>query len=80
MIAEGLRRTLLLEGGLSAQEIFEEDLDLARHPEGGYLERAARYLETKYAGRRIGLVVAIQRPAADFLLRRVRGPLGEAPW
>ena len=58
----------LTSGPPDSVEIYREEMDLSRFGSDGYLLRLRDYLRTKYAGRKIDVVVAAYPPALDFLL------------
>ena len=58
----------LTSGPPDSVEIYREEMDLSRFGSDGYLLRLRDHLRTKYAGRKIDVVVAAYPPALDFLL------------
>ena len=49
-------------------EVYREAMDLSRFVSGDYQRRLRDYLRTKYAAKKIDVVVAVMGPALDFLL------------
>lgn len=49
-------------------EFYTEFLDLARFPENSYLQNLINFLQNKYAGRKIDLLIPVRDPAFQFLL------------
>jgi diguanylate cyclase (GGDEF)-like protein/PAS domain S-box-containing protein len=70
---------VLSEAGLPYTQIHIEYLDLVKHGDVAHRERLAGVLDGKYAGARIGAVVAVQPPALAFLLREGRAIAPGAP-
>ena len=60
--------TRVLNADASGVEIYREAMDLSRFDSEAYRTRLRDYLEAKYAGREIGVTVAVLGPALDFLL------------
>ena len=59
----------LTSGPPGSVEIYREEMDLSRFGSDGYLLRLRDHLRTKYAGRKIDVVVAAYPTALDFLLK-----------
>lgn len=66
-LGESIRKTLDLEPGMTIN-VFTEHLDLARFPRAKHDEILRRYLQERYADRRIDLVIPIFGLALDFTL------------
>ena len=67
-------------GGISANNLFFEYLDLERHAADTlYPARMRDYLLQKYAHRRMDLIIAVQQPARNFLLHEGRNLASQAP-
>jgi signal transduction histidine kinase len=49
-------------------EIYNEYLDSARFPDEEHQKQLARYLQQKYAGRKIDVLIAALAPSLDFML------------
>jgi PAS domain S-box-containing protein len=67
LVDRGLRATFTT-GSAEPIIIHNEYLDLSRPPNDGYRLQLATFLQHKYAGRRIDLVIAGLTPALDFAL------------
>ncbi|MGC9947470.1 MAG: PAS domain S-box protein [Bryobacteraceae bacterium] len=64
---EGLWPTLRA-AGIPTGSVFSEYLDLGRNPSPAYRNQLADFLQQKYAGHKIGAIVAISTSAASFVL------------
>jgi len=58
----------LRAAGVPTDTVFSEYLDLGRNPSAAYRDQLADFLKGKYAGRNIGVIVAISTSAASFVL------------
>ena len=59
---------VLLSAGVATDSIYSEYLDLVRNPSQAYRDRMADFLKQKYAGRKIGVIIAISTSAASLVL------------
>ena len=59
---------VLRSAGIPTDNVFAEYLDLVRNPSPDYRARLADFLRQKYAGREIGVIVAISTGAASLVL------------
>ena len=71
--------SVLVDSGLSVENLFIEDLDLQRNPDPAYRDRLASLLRHKYLGRRIAAVYILEQPALDFFVSRLEGIAKGAP-
>ena len=55
--------------GLPFTDIDIEYLDLVKNPDAGYLQQMGDLLAAKYPASRVSVIVAIQSPAINFLLK-----------
>lgn len=60
--------SVMIEAGLSANNLFFEYLDLERKNDSVHLRNLRTLFLHKYAGRNIGLVVTVHRRALNFIL------------
>lgn len=60
---------VLRDQGLAFGDIHVEYLDLVKNPDAGYRQKLGDLLAAKYPESRIGVLVAIQAPAVNFLLK-----------
>jgi PAS domain S-box-containing protein len=70
--------TALLEGGVSAGDIFCEHLDLARDPGSGHRASLFNLLRHKFAGKGIAVVITIGAPATDLMAKEGKSLFGDA--
>lgn len=63
-------RSVLRTPQASAPEIYEEYLDVTRFAGSEHLEDMASFLEEKYSGRSVDVVVAVGHSALDFAVQR----------
>lgn len=68
-----------LAAGVSMNDIFVEFLDLYRGPETAHRGNLLTLLETKLRDKRIGLILAVNQGAVDFLAREGRPLFPDAP-
>lgn len=61
--------TGLKEGGVDAQKIHIEYLDLTRHPEAEYRQKLLTLLKSKYSTQKIDMVFCVAQPALNFLIK-----------
>ena len=64
---EGLWPTLRA-AGVATDTVFSEYLDLGRNPSPAYRDQLSDFLKQKYAGRKLGAIIAISTSAAVFVL------------
>ena len=60
-------------GGLRAEHVTVEYLDLNRHPGAAHQAQVAALLQLRHDSRRPDLIVTLQQPALDFTLSVLRG-------
>jgi nitrogen fixation negative regulator NifL len=79
VFTDGLR-SVMNRDGFSTNDMYLENLDIERtRDDRGYRLNLSKLLLEKYARRNIGLVVAVQQPAMDFLLHEGREIAPKAP-
>lgn len=71
-------RARLLDATGGKIDLFSEFLDLARFPEGDYIERMAQFLATKYSGRSPDVVIALGEQSAKFVVTHRATLAGDA--
>ena len=59
----------LKSGSVDPVEIYTEEMDLSRFKSEAYSARFRDYLRSKYAGRKIDVVVGAMGPSLDFLVK-----------
>lgn len=59
----------LIEGGVDAQNIHIEYLDLTRHPEAEYRQKLIALFKSKYSTQKIDMVFCVAQPALNFLIK-----------
>ncbi|HUX41683.1 MAG TPA: histidine kinase dimerization/phosphoacceptor domain -containing protein [Rectinemataceae bacterium] len=71
--------SVLVDSGLSIENLYIEDLDLQRNPDPAYQDQLASLLRHKYLSRRIAAVYILEQPALDFFMSRLKGVAKGAP-
>jgi len=66
-------------GGIRESALYFEHLDLGRGEDRGYALRLRDFLLKKYRQRRVDLIITVQQPARNFLLREAQALAPEAP-
>ena len=74
---EGLTAALN-SGGIRESSLYYEHLDLGRSTEPGYAQRLRDFLLQKYRQRQVDLIITVQQPARNFLLREAQALAPEA--
>lgn len=71
--------SVMTTGGINANDLFFEYLDLQRNNTTEYRQKLADLLRYKYAKHQIGLIVTVHTEALNFLLNEAKGVSPDAP-
>ena len=71
--------TVLNAGGIKESDLYFEHLDLGRSEDKDYVTRLRHFLLQKYQQRHVDLIITVQQPARNFLLREAQLLAPEAP-